>query len=193
MKISDDVLAGIQESFLVFSALHDPGTEDHSERTSRLCVRLADRIGMSIQDIENLRIASIFHDIGKVGVDAHVLNKPGELNDGEWAMVRMHPIFGCKILKPLELNADVRHCIRWHHENYDGSGYPDGLKADHIPLAARIIRIIDTYDALTNVRPYRPKYPIKIAMEILWQYQHNFDPLLLDRFQRMLEEESKNV
>jgi putative two-component system response regulator len=118
-------------------------------------VALADRIGLP----EDLRIAlrrgGIVHDVGKVVVPEHILLKPGPLTDEEWVIMRQHPIVGEKICSPLKSFRLVVPIIRYHHEKLNGSGYPDGLIGDEIPITARVLQIVDVYDALTTDRPYR--------------------------------------
>ena len=180
------VIAIIEKTFFIFSNLHDPNTELHAMRTAELCLRLAQRLNMTGADTEDLRFIAIFHDIGKVGIDRHILNKPGALTDGEWAMVKQHPIWGCRILMPLGLKEHIHNAVRAHHENYDGTGYPDGLEGEGIPFYARIVRIADTLDALTSSRPDRDAVSIKDAFDVMWKYQNCFDPVLLNEFEQML-------
>jgi putative nucleotidyltransferase with HDIG domain len=180
-------LTDIENTLLLFSNLHDPDTESHSLRTAELCIRLAQQLAMSVEDIEDLRFSALFHDVGKVGVDRHILNKAGALTEGEWAMIHMHPVFGYKILASLDVKATIRNAVRSHHENFDGSGYPDKLLGEQIPIFARIIRIADTYDALLTDRPDRPAISQADALSVLWQYSKCFDLVLLREFENLLK------
>ena len=181
------MLSDYEESLLTCSGLHDPGTRMHCERVAELCVQFAEMLRMDDTFIDNLRYAAIFHDVGKIGIDHHILNKPASFNDGEWAMVHKHPEFGESILRPLQLHADVLKAIRAHHENYDGSGYPDGSKGAAIPLMARMIRIADTHDALRTARPDREALDPLKAKAVMLAHQEVFDPVLLGKFFEMLE------
>jgi putative nucleotidyltransferase with HDIG domain len=133
----------------------DPYTRGHSERVAALGRRLAATLQLSTDDTEAIGQAGLLHDIGKIGVPEHVLRKPGALDPDEWAMMRRHPIVGAQIVSPFEFFAAGAVLIRHHHERFDGSGYPDGLCRDAIPLGARVIAVADVFDALTTDRPYR--------------------------------------
>jgi len=133
----------------------DRHTRGHCNRMRQLCVELGRIIGLEKKHLELLEYASMLHDIGKIGVNEVVLNKAGPLNDEEKEHVKIHPEIGKKILKGIPLMERVAEIIVSHHENYDGSGYPKGLKGDAIPLGARIISAADLYDAMSNDRPYR--------------------------------------
>jgi putative two-component system response regulator len=133
----------------------DPYTEGHCERLSKYSVALAMRLGLSDEQRVALRRGGIVHDIGKIGVPEHVLVKPGPLTDDEWKIMKQHPVVGERICSPLKSFRLVLPVIRNHHEKLDGSGYPDGLKGEQIPLTARILQAADVFDALTTKRPYR--------------------------------------
>ena len=133
----------------------DPYTEGHCDRLSKYSVALAGRLGLSEELCVALRRAGTVHDIGKVAVPEHILQKPGPLTADEWKIMKAHPVIGERICAPLKSFRHVLPIIRHHHEKLDGSGYPDGLKGDQIPLTARILSTVDVYDALTTERPYR--------------------------------------
>jgi len=133
----------------------DPYTEGHCDRLSKYSVALAERLGLADDIRVALRRAGIVHDIGKLGVPEKILLKPGPLTDEEWVIMKQHPVVGERICSPLKSFRLVLPVIRHHHEKLDGSGYPDGLKGEEIPLTARILQITDVYDALTTERPYR--------------------------------------
>lgn len=133
----------------------DKYTEGHNERVSWYAGTLARALGLSDNDIKIIVMAGILHDIGKIGVPDSILNKSGSLDAEEQAIIHLHPLKGEKILNPLHLLKEVREIVMYHHERYDGKGYPKGLKGEQIPLFARIVAVADTYDAMTSDRPYR--------------------------------------
>jgi HD-GYP domain-containing protein (c-di-GMP phosphodiesterase class II) len=133
----------------------DPYTHGHSRRVARHAVVIAMRMGVAERHVGTIRAAAALHDVGKINTPRAVLHKPGRLTDTELELIELHPVDGAEIVSTLgdpELTAMVRH----HHERLDGTGYPDGLSGDEIPLGARIIAVADTFDAITSTRPYRP-------------------------------------
>ena len=142
----------------------DPYTRGHSERVGAFSRRLAERLGLRADDVERIGQAGLLHDIGKIGVPESVLRKPGALDEDEWAVMRRHPVVGAQIVAPFEMLAGIDTLIRHHHERFDGSGYPDGLCGEAVPLGCRIIAVADVYDALTSDRPYRRAWSHDRAM-----------------------------
>ncbi len=134
----------------------DSYTFGHCERVARNAVAVARMLGLEEQEETTILLGAYLHDVGKVQVPHEILNKPGPLTREEREVVQMHPIFGVELLGDVEFPWDLKSIIRWHHEKYDGSGYPDRLKGDEIPLAAQIVGILDVYDALTTTRAYQP-------------------------------------
>ena len=145
----------------------DPYTEGHCNRLSRYSVALAERLNLPDELRVALRRAGTVHDIGKVAVPEHILLKPGPLTPEEWKVMREHPVVGERICSPLKSFRHVLPIIRYHHEKLDGSGYPDGLKGEEIPLTARILQAVDIYDALTTSRPYRKALSPKETFTIM--------------------------
>jgi putative two-component system response regulator len=145
----------------------DRYTEGHCERLSKYSVAMAERLGLPDELRVALRRAGIVHDIGKIGVSEHILTKPGPLTEEEWKIMKQHPVMGERICAPLKSFRHVLPVIRHHHEKLDGSGYPDGLKGDQIPLTARILQIADVFDALTTERPYRTALPPQQALDLI--------------------------
>ncbi len=134
----------------------DTYTFGHCERVARRAVAVAEAMGMDEHAQTTVRVGAYLHDVGKVRVPHEILNKPERLTDDEFAVVQQHPVWGIELLAAVEFPWDIKPIIRWHHERHDGSGYPDRLRGDEIPVSAQIVGIADVYDALTTTRPYRP-------------------------------------
>jgi len=132
----------------------DPYTRGHSDRVSELSFKIAIKMGIPPKEAQLLEKAAQMHDIGKLGIHDDILNKKSDLSQGEWDIVRKHPEVGEEILKPVFLDAQMLSVIRSHHEHYDGTGYPDGLKADETTIFAQIVSVADVYDAITSARSY---------------------------------------
>jgi putative two-component system response regulator len=145
----------------------DPYTSGHCERLAEISARLGEKLGLPEEDIKALRRAGIVHDIGKVVVPDSILLKPGPLSAEETEILRKHPVVGERICAPLRTFQLVLPIIRHHHERHDGSGYPDGLRGDEIPLTAAILQLADVYDALTTDRPYRKGSTPEVALQIM--------------------------
>jgi len=167
----------------------DPYTEGHCERLAESSVRLGERIGLPEEQLLALRRAGTVHDIGKVAVSDSILLKPGRLSPDEWIIMREHPIAGERICAPLKSFRLVLPIIRHHHEKGDGSGYPDGLKGEQIPLTARVLQIVDVYDALTTERPYKHALSQAEAMALMEEEVEKgwWDPQVFREFRKMLE------
>lgn len=170
-------------------AYRDKYTGEHSDEVEELAVKLAQIIGLSDDEVETIRASAAIHDIGKIAIPDSILNKPGPLDEQEWATMKQHPIIGSEIIKDLEIYRDVVPIVRHEHEHWDGSGYPDGLEGEQIPLGARIVAVADVYSALTTERSYRPaqgkplKYSHLQACEILQEMAGKvLDPHLVDVF-----------
>lgn len=146
----------------------DEYTKDHSASVSRYSVALAKAINLPDREIERIRLGALLHDIGKIGIPENILRKPAQLNEEEWAILRQHPAIGAdKILMPNPALHDLIPIVKYHHERWDGQGYPEGLKGEEIPLAARIVAIADSYHALISDRPYRKGLSVHKACQIL--------------------------
>ncbi len=169
--------------------LRDRETEGHTRRVAELTLRLAQAAGLSDEELIHIRRGAILHDIGKIGVPDSILLKPGPLTEEEWAIMRQHPQFAYNMLSRIEYlrpALDIPYC---HHEKWDGSGYPRGLKGEQIPLAARLFAVVDVWDALRSDRPYRPAWPEKQVIEyIRSQAGKYFDPQVVKLFLKILEE-----
>ena len=145
----------------------DHHTEGHCERLARYGTRLGARLGLDRKTLDALSQAGYLHDIGKVAVPDTILLKPGPLTEDEWRVMKRHPLLGEHICEPIHTFRVVLPVIRHHHEKGDGSGYPDGLTADQIPIAARVLQTVDVYDALVSHRPYKPPLPYARALAIM--------------------------
>jgi putative two-component system response regulator len=145
----------------------DPYTEGHCERLATAGVTLGQALGLPAEGLKALHRGGFLHDLGKVAVPEAILLKPGPLTPEERGTLQRHPVIGEEICRPLRSLAAVLPIIRHHHERLDGSGYPDGLSGDEIPQSARIMQVVDVYDALTSNRPYRSALSPKAALEIL--------------------------
>ena len=145
----------------------DPYTEAHTHRVAVRAKHIGERMGLSQDEVETLYRGGIVHDIGKIGIPDYILLKPGELDAEERARMHLHPIIGENIIAPLQTGADLLSIVRHHHENYDGTGYPDRLSGERIPLLARIMSVCDAYDALTSDRPYRLGQAPEVAVSVL--------------------------
>ena len=165
-------------------------TEEHAERIKALAQRLGKRLNLTQQQLDELALIAMLHDIGKVGIDEKILNKPGKLNREEWREMKKHPEIGYRIAMASPDLVSVAEYILSHHERWDGRGYPRGLKGKEIPLLARIIAITDAYDAMMMDRPYRKALSKEQALsEIRNNAGTQFDPEIAEIFVNMMEEE----
>lgn len=162
----------------------DPHTGDHCERLSRMTVRFGQRLLLREEDLRALRRGGYLHDIGKVAIPDAILLKPARLTEEEWAVMRRHTLIGEEVCKPLRSLASVLPIIRSHHERWNGTGYPDGLAGEAIPLLARIFQIADIYDALCATRPYKGALTPAAALELMQREIERgwIDPHLFDIF-----------
>jgi putative nucleotidyltransferase with HDIG domain len=161
----------------------DPFTHGHSFRVSRYALRVARAMGMSSRDLEMLEYAGLLHDIGKIAVQNDILLKVGPLTEEEWRSLKSHPNVGADIVEQLKFLKEAAEVIRSHHERPDGNGYPRGLKGNDVPLAARILNVVDAFDAMTSDRPYRVALPVNKAIaEIRRCSGTQFDPVVVKAF-----------
>lgn len=166
----------------------DPYTRGHTERVTKYAVEIARALKIYKPDMDVLRYAAEVHDVGKISIPDVILNKPGRLNPAERAMIELHPVKGVEILEPLEFLKSALPAVRHHHERYDGTGYPDGLDKEKIPLMARILACADAFDAMTSDRPYRRmKFTTEEAItEIKNNSGSQFDPHIASLFIKLL-------
>ncbi|MDD5434097.1 MAG: diguanylate cyclase [Nitrospira sp.] len=172
----------------------DHYTNGHSERVIEFARKIACELGISDNQQKELEYLCLLHDIGKIGIPDHILNKPGKLTKEEYEIMKRHPEIGEKIIAPLDAMENLRPLIRHHQECYDGSGYPDGISKTAIPLACRILSVVDTFDAMTSDRPYRKALPREAAIEELNRCAGTqFDPEIVKIFINIVEKESYAV
>jgi putative nucleotidyltransferase with HDIG domain len=187
MKMQNTFSETIQGFALAIEA-KDRYTIGHSERVAKYALELCKGLGLSEEETGRIFQAALLHDIGKIGIRYEELNKPEKLTPKEYEMFKLHPVIGKKILQPITFLQDVLPAIYHHHEQYDGSGYPDGLRGEEIPLGARILAIADTYDAMTSDRPYRPALSHEVAIEELKRCAGTqFDPRLVEVFIKAID------
>lgn len=170
--------------------LRDHDTEGHTQRVTEFTVRLARLAGIAEADLVHVRRGAILHDIGKIAIPDHILHKPGPLTEEEWAIMHQHPRYAYEMLAPVAFIRPALDIPRSHHEKWDGSGYPNGLKEERIPLAARLFAVVDVYDALTSDRPYRQAWPHDRVLEHLRaETGRHFDPRVAALFIGMVGNE----
>jgi putative two-component system response regulator len=161
----------------------DNYTERHLYRVADRSVEVARRMGMTAREIESIRLGGLLHDLGKIAVPDRVLHKPAGLDRAEYALIKRHPEAGAEIVRPLRAFDGPEPAILHHHERFDGTGYPYGLRGEEIPLAARIVAVADAFDAMTTDRPYRAALPVEEALQRLDDgREEQWDPLVVDVF-----------
>lgn len=164
-----------------------PWTSGHSERVTEIAIGIGAEMGLGEEEMKDLELAGLLHDIGKLGTYEYILDKPGRLSEEELKIIRLHPTKGAEILAPIKELKKIVTVIRHHHEYYDGTGYPEGLKGEMIPLAARILTVADTVDAMGADRPYRKgRTTDEIVTELKRCTGTQFDPVIVDAYLRML-------
>lgn len=176
------------ESLATALEARDEYTRGHSQRVSEVSLMIGERMGLSQAALEELRVGTILHDIGKIGVPDAILNKPGKLTEQEFEIMKTHTIKGYEICKPLNLSDGVLMIIRNHHERLDGSGYPDGLRGGDLPLPLRIVCVADAFDAMSSRRPYRGVMSPKAVLSELSRYAGTqFDPVVVEHLKELLK------
>jgi HD-GYP domain-containing protein (c-di-GMP phosphodiesterase class II) len=166
----------------------DPYTAGHTSRVAQYSVRIAGALGLDDATRREIEHGALLHDIGKIGVPDAVLMKPGPLDDAEWEAMRQHPLVACAILDGVDLSPTVLSMVRHHHENLDGTGYPDHLAGDELPLPARIARVADAFDAMTSDRPYRDALSLAAARaELRRNAGTQFCPEIVDVFEELID------
>jgi putative nucleotidyltransferase with HDIG domain len=153
-------------------AMKSPDTAAHAARCAQYARALAEQLRLPPAEIEAIREAALLHDLGKIGIPDSILRKPASLTEKEWQSMGQHPVLSHRALAQMGGFSRVLPLVRHHHEHFDGSGYPDGLSGEDIPIGSRIILVIDAFDAMTNDRPYRQAMPIaNAAKELLYRFR----------------------
>lgn len=167
--------------------LRDKETEGHTLRVTEMTVAFARMAGIPESEIVHVKRGALLHDIGKMGVPDSILLKPGKLTEDEWTVMRMHPTYAHELLSPIEYLKPALSIPYYHHEKWDGTGYPQGLKGEQLPLASRLFAVVDVWDALRSDRPYRPGWPEEKVLEyIRAQSGTHFDPMAVESFMRLI-------
>lgn len=176
------------DSFSMILAERDSHTEDHAKRLQGLALALGKRVGLTEYQLNNLKLLALLHDIGKIGIPDNILFKTYTLTPSEWEKMKAHPQIGYRMAKNIPDFATIAHEILYHHEHWDGSGYPEGLKGEEIPLLSRIISIVDAYDVMQSRRPYKGAVSKAKALEEVKRYAGTqFDPQLVEIFLKMVK------
>jgi ribonuclease P protein subunit RPR2 len=172
----------------------DAYTGKHAERVTAYGIEICHAVGLELTDAHALEFGFLLHDIGKVAIPDAILYKPGKLTDKERALMAQHPVIGAEIVRDIDFLGEATKVVRFHHERWDGSGYPDGLAAEEIPLAARVFAVADVLDALTTDRPYRPASPLAVAREMIVEASgSHFDPVVVTAFIKIPDEAFERI
>ena len=186
MQAYDETLAGWSYAL----ELRDGETRGHTQRVTELTLRLAEASGMSENELVHIRRGALLHDIGKLGVPDAILRKAGRLSDEEWAVMRKHPVYAYEWLAPITYLRPALVIPYCHHERWDGTGYPRGLKGEAIPLAARLFAVVDVWDALCSERPYHLPWPVEeVKAYLAAQAGTHFDPAVVALFLRLIQDD----
>jgi len=177
------------EGWLRALEIRDAGTEGHCVRLADLCVAIGQELGIEENDLKHLRRGALLHDIGKIGIPDPILNKPGPLTDDERKFMELHTQFGRDIFAPIPFLQSEAEIVHSHHENWDGSGYPRGLKGTDIPLLARVVSVCNVWDALTSNQPYREAWSREDARNYIdLGSGYQFDPEIVDAFLHYIDQ-----
>ena len=166
----------------------DPYTRGHSDRVAYISAMIAEVMGFSEDEVEKIRLGGQFHDIGKIGIKDNIITKPARLTDEEYEDIKKHPVIGYELLEKNNIFKDILPAVRHHHEKFDGSGYPDGLKGNQIPIMARIVCVADSFDAMMSKRSYRDKMDLDYTMDQIEKCSGSqFDPQIARAFKSLME------
>lgn len=172
----------------------DPYTRGHSDRVSEYAVLLGKKLNLTNEDIEKLKIGGLFHDIGKIGIPDSILLKESKLTDEEYIKIKEHPVIGYNILENADMFKNILDIIKYHHERFDGNGYPEKLAGENIPYLSRITSVVDSFDAMTSRRSYRDSLPMDVVKsEILQNFGSQFDPEIGIAFLDILDNDFNSI
>jgi len=184
----EDLFMGFVKAMVNALDAKSPWTRGHSERVTAFAQEIACELNLKEGEIKTVTFASLLHDIGKIGTYGRLLEKSEKLTTEEFDLIKKHPVQGAEILRGIKHFDDVRLIIKHHHENMDGTGYPNGLKGGEIPLGARIVHVADAFDTMTEDRPYRPALSIDHAIGEIKRFSgRQFDPDVVDAWMRVLD------
>ncbi len=178
-----ELFVGSMRAFVAAIDAKDPYTRGHSERVAAHSRTIAKRLGLDADTQHRVWVGALLHDVGKIGIEDRILKKGGVLTDEEYEQMKLHPVIGAEIMSRIEQLREMIPAIRWHHEAWNGAGYPDGLLADAIPLMARIVGVADTFDAITTNRPYQRAYETDFAIKRITELAgQRFDARIVSAF-----------
>ena len=196
-KARDDVKTlsvEVMEALACTIDAKDEYTKGHSVRVAKYARMIAEKMGLSAEDCENIYYMGLLHDIGKVGVPDEIINKPTKLSDEEYSIIKLHPVIGYNILLEIKSRPELSIGARWLHERYDGKGYPDGKSGEEIPFPDRIIAVADSYDAMTSNRSYRKYLPQEVVRaELEKNMGTQFDPEVAKYMIALIDEDTEYV
>jgi putative nucleotidyltransferase with HDIG domain len=185
---SEEALDEIVDGWVTLLDKRDKETREHTKRVADLAVKLASMLGLNGEKLKNFRRGALLHDIGKIVIPDEILYKPGSLSESEWKVMKLHPRIVKDLLKDFQIPEEVMEIPASHHEKWDGSGYPNGLSGEEIPLSARIFSVVDVWDAMLVDRPYRKKFPRSEVLSYIQSQQgKHFDPQVTEVFLQMVE------
>jgi putative two-component system response regulator len=191
-ELNNEILGAYDATIVGWSKaldLRDKETEGHSQRVTNTTLKFAKAVGLSDKDLLHMRRGALLHDVGKLGIPDAILHKPGKLTEEEWQIMRMHPVYAYEWLSSISFLLPALGIPYCHHEKWDGTGYPRGLKGDEIPMAARLFAIVDVWDALRSDRPYRSVMSKSATLEYIRnQAGYHFEPVLVEKFLAIIEE-----
>lgn len=179
-----ELFIGSMRSFVAAIDAKDPYTRGHSERVAAYSRVISKYLGLASHEQHRVWVGALLHDVGKIGIEDRILRKGGVLSDEEYEQMKLHPVIGAQIMSRIEQLKEMLPAIRWHHEAWDGKGYPDGLHSEQIPVPARIVAVADTFDAITTNRPYQKAYEVSFAVETIQNLAgKRFDIRVVQAFQ----------
>ena len=168
--------------------IRDTYTSDHSQQIASLGIETAKIMGCDSDDVQRIYWGSLLHDIGKIGIPDRILLKPGPLDDEEWNVIKQHPDIGANLIQPIKQLANISPIIRYSHERFDGTGYPDGLKGNKIPMGARIVAVVDAFSAMMDKRVYKDANTLEETIDELKRFSGTqFDPQVVTAFMQVLD------